>query len=210
MEGIEAAQENDTGQDPKGHSLVKAALAYLYRGEHGHAEAYLERESTILEEYVWMQWRWHFVLPRVLGELALAQGRYDDAWTYAAQSLDLATQSDSRKHMARAQRLQGEILAATVRLEVAVQTLTASMRLAKQIGTPREIWLGKAALGKVLMQLNRDKEAEAQFTQATQIIETIAADLRTPRLLDSLLNAAPVVELYDTLGRRLLRPPTAS
>ena len=67
--------------------------------------------------------------------------------------------------------------------------------------------MGKASLGKVLIRLNRDNEAEAQLAQAAQTIETIARELRTPRLRDCFLTAAPVVELYDTLGHR---PPPRS
>jgi hypothetical protein len=88
------------------------------------------------------------------------------------------------------------------RLEEAVQTLVAASCLAEQIGTPREVWLGRATLGKVLMQLDREQEAEAQFTQATQMIEAIAANLRTLPLRHSFLSATPVVDVYAALGHR--------
>jgi ATP/maltotriose-dependent transcriptional regulator MalT len=136
------------------------------------------------------------------GELALAEGRHDEAWTYATQSLEMATQTDSRKHMARAQRLQGEILAASGRLDDAAHALDASIRLAESLQTPREVWLGKAVLGKVLARLGREKDAEAHFIQATQTIETIADLLTTPRLLRSFLSAEPVMDIYRTLGHR--------
>jgi len=104
--------------------------------------------------------------------------------------------------VARAQRLQGDILAASGRLEEAAQALAASIHLAEHIQTPREVWLGKAALGKVLARLGRDKEAEAQLTQATQTIEAIAANLHTPRLRHSFLSAPPVLDIYAALGHR--------
>jgi hypothetical protein len=84
----------------------------------------------------------------------------------------------------------------------AAQALAASVHLAEHIQTPREVWLGKAALGKVLARLGRDKEAEAQLTQATQTIEAIAANLHTPRLHHSFLSAAPVLDIYAALGHR--------
>jgi tetratricopeptide (TPR) repeat protein len=155
----------------------------------------------LLEEDTWLRWRWHMPLLWARGALALAQGQHDDAWTYATQSLELAEQTGSRKHLVRTPHLQGDILAATARFDEAAQTLAASIRLAEHLGTPREVWLGK-----VLMRLHRDQEAEAQLAQAAQTIEALAADLRTPRLRHSFLNATPVVELYHTLGRR--PPPT--
>jgi hypothetical protein len=137
----------------------------------------------------------------------LAQGRLDEAWSFVTQSLELATQTDSRKHVVRAQLLQGDILAASGRLAEAAQTFTASVGLAEHIGTPREVWLGKAALGKILARLGREKDAEAHFIEAAQNVEEIAANLKTPRLRHSFRNATPIRELYRVLGHH---PPPAS
>ena len=202
LEGEEVALQFYPWPEPRGHSLVKAGLAYLYRGEHGPAEACFRRAEALLEVDTWLRWRWHIALLHALGELALTQGHHAQAWSYATQSLELATQTDSRKHVARAQRLQGDILAASGRLGEAAQALATSVQLAEQLQTPREVWLGQAALGKVLTRLGRDKEAEAQFTQAIQIIEAIATNLQAPRLHQSFLSAAPVLEVYTALGHR--------
>jgi len=202
LEGDEVAQQLSSWPEPRGHSLVKAGLAHMYRGEHGPADACLRRAEALLEADTWLRWRWQIALLHACGELALIQGHPDQAWTYAAQSLELATQTDSRKHIARAQRLQGDILAASGRLAEAVQTLATSVHVAEHLQTPREVWLGQAALGKVLAQLGRDQEAEAHLTQATHTIEAMAATLHTPRLRQSFLSAAPVLEMYAVLGHR--------
>jgi tetratricopeptide (TPR) repeat protein len=206
LEGDEVARRFHPWPEPRGHSLVKAGLAHFYRGEHGPAEVCLRRAEALLEADTWLRWRWHIALLHAFGEFALAEGRHDEAWVYAIQSLELATQTDSRKHVARAQRLQGDILAASGRLEEAAPVLAASIHLAEHIQTPREVWLGQAALGKALARLGRDKEAAAQLIQATQTIEAIAANLHTPRLHHSFLNAVPVLEVYTALGHR---PPSA-
>jgi tetratricopeptide (TPR) repeat protein len=202
LEGDEVAQRFHPWPEPRGHCLVKAGLAHVYRVEYSPAEACFRRAEALLEADAWLRWRWHMALLHALGELALTGGRHDEAWTCATQSLELATQTDSCKHMARAQRLQGEVLAASGRLEEAAQTLATSVHLAERLQTPREVWLGKAALGKVLTRLGRDKEAEAQLTQATQTIEAIAANLHTPCLYHSFLSAAPVLDIYAALGHR--------
>jgi class 3 adenylate cyclase/tetratricopeptide (TPR) repeat protein len=206
LEGDEVAQRLFPWPEPRGHSLVKAGLAYLYRGEHGPAEACFRRAEALLEADTWLRWRWQIALLHAFGELALAEGHPDQAWTYTTQSLELATQTDSRKHLARAQRLRGDILAASGRLDDAARALDASVRLGESLQTPREVWLGQAALGKVLARLGREQDAEARFLQAAQTIEAIASQLTTPRLRRSFLGAAPVVEVYRTLGRR---PPQA-
>jgi len=171
------------------------------------AEEFFRRAWTLLEEDAWYRWRWHIPLLRARGEMALAEGRLDEAWTYATQSLEMATQTDSRKHVAQAQRLQGEILAANGRPDEAARTLEASVRLAERLQTPREVWLGKASLGKLLARLGREKDAEVHFTQAAHTIEAIAEQLQTPSLRRSFLTAEPVVDIYRTLGQH---PPLAT
>ncbi len=137
----------------------------------------------------------------------MTEKRLEEARTYASQSLEMARESDAHKHMARAQRLQGRVLAALHRPDEAARALDGSVRLAQSLRTPREIWMGKLALGKVLAQLGREKEAEAQIVEAAQTIEAIADKLRTPDLRRSFLGGEPVLEVYRTLGRR---PPPAT
>lgn len=206
LEGDEVAQKLFPWPEPRGHSLLKAGLAHLYRGEHGPADEFFRRAWALLELDIWLRWRWHMPLLRARGELALAEGRHDEAWTHAEQSLQMATESDSRKHVARAQRLQGEILAAMGDLEGGARLLEESVQLAEAIKTPREVWLGKAALGKLLARMGRDKEAEAPLVQAAKVVEAALLKLETPRLRRSFATAEPVVEIYRTLGRR---PPEA-
>jgi tetratricopeptide (TPR) repeat protein len=206
LEADEVARKLWPWPEPRGHSLLKVGLAYLQQGEHGPAEEFFRRAWALLEADIFLRWRWHIPLLRARGELALAEGRRDEAWSFAMQSLEMATQTGSRKHVARAQRLQGEILMASGRLDDAVQVLEASVRLAERLQTPREVWLGKGALGKVLARLGREKEAEAHFILAAHTIEAIADKLQTPSLRRSFLTAEPVVDIYRTLGQR---PPPA-
>ncbi len=206
LEGDEVAQKVFPWPEPRGHSLLKVGLAHFHRGEHGLADEFLRRAWALLEEDTWYRWRWHIPLLRARGELALSEGRHDEAWTYAAESLEQATRTDSQKHVVRARMLQGEILAVSGRLAEGAELLGASVQLAERLGTPREVWIGKAALGRVLNRLGRDKEAEAHLAEAARTIEAIAGKLRTPSLHRSFLSAEPVLEIYRTLGRRPPEP----
>lgn len=136
LEGEESAQQYSAWPEPRGHCVVKAGLAYLQQGHHGHAEACFRRAETLIEADTWMRWQWHMALLRAWGELALAQGHPDDAWTYACQSFDLATRSHSRKHMARAQLLQGDVLRVGGRLGEAAHTLEAAIPCSQKIRGP--------------------------------------------------------------------------
>src|SRR6185295_9760143 len=145
-----------------------------YRGNHGSAERAFREAESLRELDTWGRWTWEISLWRSRGELLLTEAKYDEAWILASRSLEAATQCRQRKHVARALRLQGEIMAAQGRLADATRALTASLDQAHVIGTARESWIGHAALGRVLTRLGQDGEAEAQLTAAAHAIESIA------------------------------------
>ncbi len=207
LEADEIARTVWPWPEPRGHSLLKVGLAHLEKGQHGKAEEYLQRAWNLLELDTWYRWRWHIPLLRARGALALAERRFDDAWKFAAESLEMASRSDSRKHIARAMRLQGMVLAASGRLEDAAGALESSVTLTTQLGTHPDIWMAKSSLGQVLIKLGRDREAEEQFMSALRTLEDIANNLHTPGLKKALFASQPVAELYSALGRR---PPLAT
>jgi tetratricopeptide (TPR) repeat protein len=178
----------------------------VQRGELGRAEKLLLEAWELLERDEFTRWRWQIPLLHARGQLALARGRTDDAWKFATQSAELASTTVSRKHLARAQWLQGEILAADGRLEEAVRSFQQSADLARRIGTPREHWMAAAALGRALIRTGRDDDAQAQFELAAEQLDRIAKRLTAPKLRQAFVCAEPVLEIYRLLGRR---PPAS-
>lgn len=204
LEGDEVAQRLFPWPEPRGHCLVKLGVAHLQRGETGAADEALRRAWSLLERDSWARWRWHMPLLRARAELALSAGDLDDAWGFASQSLELATQTDSRKHIAHAKLVLGEIATAQDRLPEAEKLLRAAVSLAEHLGAARELWLSASALGQMLVHVGHDREAETYLTQAAQTVETIATDLGDTRLRTSFTRAEPVAEVYRQLGRRPL------
>ena len=202
LEGDEVAQKAFPWPEPRAHALIKVASAHLMRQDLEVAEDFLDRAAALLESDVWGRWRWHMVLLRVRGELALARGRFDEAWRYATESLQAAADSDAQKHVAAAERLQGEVLAAGARLPEAVEALTAAAARAGRLGTPRELWVASAALGGVLVRMGRDREAQHHHEHAAATLDAIGGGLTTPSLRRSFCGAERVREVYRAAGRR--------
>jgi class 3 adenylate cyclase/tetratricopeptide (TPR) repeat protein len=207
LEGHEAALKYFAWPEPRAHSLLKAGLAYFERADNGRAEEYFLQAWALLEGDDVLRWRWHIPLLHARGALALASGRYDEAWRFATESLELARKTYARKHETRAQRLQGEILAATGRLNEALPLLRASVTSAQKLQARREIWMGTLALGKAWVRLGRDKEAETAFKTSAETIESIAAALTTDAFIRSFRGAPPVCEVLQMFGRR---PPSGA
>ena len=201
------AEGNDAGRrfwpwpEPRGHSLWKLGLAHLYSGNHGAADRAFREAEALRDIDNWGRWTWEVSLWRSCGELALAEGRYDEASTWAGRSLEAATQCRQRKHVLRALMLQSHIMSAQGRLAEAAQQLTAALDQTRTLGMARESWMGRAALGHVFTRLGRDREAEAQLTAAADTIESIARTLVTPQLRQRFLAAEPVRDVFEKLKR---------
>jgi tetratricopeptide (TPR) repeat protein len=185
--------------------LLKAGLVHFERSDYARAEEFYLQAWGLLEGDDFARWRWHIPLLHARGALALARGLHEEAWRFATESLELARKTYAHKHEARAQRLQGEILAATGRLKESAPILEASVMLAQGLKVRRDEWMGALALGKLLTRLGKDKQAEVAFNTAAAAIESIAAALKTDVLVRSFLAAPPVLEAFKVLGRR---PPT--
>jgi class 3 adenylate cyclase/tetratricopeptide (TPR) repeat protein len=201
-EGDEVSKRFWPWPEPRGHSLWKLGVAHLYRDDHGRAEAAFREATSLLDVDVWGRWLWEISLVRSLGELALSQGRDEEALDYASRSLELATRCRHRKHAARARALQGRILAGRDRLEDAVTAFRDSLDVAEGLGTLREGWMGQAALAQALGRLGRDREAEVALARAGTALDAIVSKLTMPGLRDRFLEAEPVHEVYRLIGRR--------
>ena len=211
LEGDEAARRYSPWPEPRGHSLLKAGLVHLERADYGRAEEFFLRAWGLLEFDNVSRWRWHIPLLHARGALALARADYDRAWTFATESLDLARKTCARKHELRALRLQGEVLAATGRVPEALPIIQSSLGLAQKLRTRRDVWITAASLGKTLMRLGRDREAESAFKTSADTIELIVVGLQTESFIQSFLAAPSVREVFKLLGREApsvaARPP---
>jgi tetratricopeptide (TPR) repeat protein len=208
LEGDETAREySPVWPEPRGHSLLKAGLVHLERTDYDRAEDFFLRAWGLLDKDDFVRWRWHIPLLHARGALALARRHQDEAWRFATESLELARKTYARKHEVRALRLQGEILAASGHINQGLPLIEASVALAQELQTRRDIWMGRLALAKTLIRLGKDKEAEASLKTAAATIESIAAALKTDSLVRSFLSAAPVLEIFQALGRL---PPTVA
>jgi tetratricopeptide (TPR) repeat protein len=201
LEADEIARSVWPWPEPRGHSLLKVGLAHFEKDEHAKATHYLQCAWDLLEQDTWSRWRWHIPLLRARGALALSEGRFDEAWKYANESLEMATRTDSRKHVVRAQQLRGEVLAARGKLDEAAGVLDSSVALALRLKAAPDVWQTCLALGKVLHNLGRENEAEARLTKAAGTVEAIAQNLRTLSLRRSFISARPMLDLYNLLHR---------
>ncbi|HET7407619.1 MAG TPA: hypothetical protein VFJ21_10855 [Mycobacteriales bacterium] len=119
-------------------------------------------------------WRQRVRLDWVRAEVALLDGRPDDAVEAAGDAVGRAEQARAPRHVAKGLLFQG-----VARLEAgspaAVETLRRAATLAEGLGALPVSWPARALLGALL---GDDPEAAASFAAAREAVSAIADDLR--------------------------------
>jgi hypothetical protein len=151
-----AADAVGLGDVPAAHDHLSAARALT----DGHAE--------------W--WRQRVRVGWVQAEVALIEGRPDDAVVSAAASVDLAEQSGAPRHVAKGLLFQGVAQVETGRHDEAAALLRRAGLLAESLGTLPLLWPARAVLG-ALVGAGDEQESQRCLRSARRAVELIAADL---------------------------------
>src|SRR5262249_4106612 len=125
---------------------------YLLLGDLEQAQRYLEKvyhDAQQQEKWgeEWMKWRYSQHLYHSLGELWLTKGDAAQALEFADECLKLAEPTMSRKNLDKGCGLRGQALLARGQGEQAEAALARALTLAREIGTPPQLWKAYQALG---------------------------------------------------------------
>jgi hypothetical protein len=130
-----------------------------------------------------MKWRYTLHLYVSLGEHWFARGDHRRAVEYAERSLTLARPTRSRKYIARALRLFGDVARVERRWGDAERVLGESLGEVRAIHHPTETWQTEFALARLSAAAGRRDDAAAMLATARQSIERMGVGVRDPRLL---------------------------
>jgi len=199
--GIEVALE-------EGDDAEKISNARLNWGDSLISEGRLEEAHDILSKVEpvirsprpqdrWMHWRFsqHYFLAQ--GELCLTEGDYARAISLADECLQLAEPSDSKKYIVKARRLRGQALRGQGETKPGMEDLETAARIATQIGNPAQAWKSYAALAAALHEDNRASEAHQAQTQAREITNQVAQELRNESLQNTFIKAQEIQAIRD-------------
>ena len=126
--------------------------------------------------------------------LALDLGRLDAAEQAFSEALAVATRVENRREILHARLYRGETILRAGDLARAREDFTASLALARDLGTPEEEW--KALFGLARTQPGTTV-AQDDLVQAVATIERIRESIRVPSLRSDFLNDKR--EVYDAL-----------
>jgi class 3 adenylate cyclase/tetratricopeptide (TPR) repeat protein len=192
------------------YGTINLADTRLSRGEAGAARQVLEAADERLRTGFFdsHKWKWTIRVALAFARLELMERRLDAADRHLAAGLEIAGRTESRKHIAVARRLRGEILFAAGRVDPAVAELRAAVAEAEAIQCPHLVWEHAALLGHVLARAGREAEAHPALASAVAALEGVMPRIPDPRLRQTLLASEPVARLRDDAGRLGLAAPS--
>jgi tetratricopeptide (TPR) repeat protein len=145
----------------------------------------------------WMKWRYSTHLFASLGELWLARGEPARAEEFAAQCLEIATRTNSRKYVVKGWRLLGEIALARRQWDEAEKALQQALTIAQVIGNPTQLWKTHLTYGHLYTAIRKPEMAQQSYGAARDVLERVKGSLRDPGLRASLENSPLMRRVYD-------------
>src|SRR5262249_25562746 len=145
----------------------------------------------------WMKWRYSVHLFSSLGELWLARGEPAKAGEFAAQCLEIATRTNSRKYVVKGWRLLGEIALTRRQWDGAEGWLRQALTLAQAVGNPTQLWKTHLTLGRLYAEARRPDQARQAYQAAREVIERVKVSLQDPGLRASLARSPLFQPVYN-------------
>ena len=121
-------------------------------------------------------WRQRVRLDWVRAEVALLEGRPEDAERLAHAAVELAEHSGAPRHVAKGLLFQGVAQVEAGRPDEAAATLRRAALLAESLGTVPLLWPVRAMLAALLAE-RQPAESERSLLAARRAVEAVAADL---------------------------------
>jgi class 3 adenylate cyclase/tetratricopeptide (TPR) repeat protein len=149
----------------------------------------------------WMRWRYSIHLFASLADLRLARGDFAKAREAADQCLELATRTNSRKYLAKAWRVRGEIALARRQWDEAQAAFRQALGIGQRIGAPTHLWKTHFALGRLHAETKVPESASASYEAARGVVDQLMARLRNPGLRASLEDSPSVRQIRELAER---------
>ena len=155
------------------------------------------------------RWRWSIHVGAYLAETLMVLGRPGEALAQIERSLAGARATGSKKYIARAHALRGEIALASGQWAEAEADLTEGLTLARRIGYPTLTWQCAHALSRTLAARGeRDRPARDGIERAHEMarfaadtIRSVADRLTDPSLATTFLAWSRVRAVQEDLDR---------
>jgi tetratricopeptide (TPR) repeat protein len=195
-------RRGDPGTQP--NAELNLAEIFIARGELDHAQDQYDAVFRYWKDPSgshWMRFRYSIRMFAGMGELALARGDMALAQSHAAQCLEMAGRTGSRKHLVKGWRLMADIASAERRAADAEGGYRKAVELAHALGNPVQAWKADLALGCFLQQAGRPGEAGPVLERALAVMQRVGGALGRDELRAAFEKNPERKRLQDLVAR---------
>jgi hypothetical protein len=194
-EGVQLAREMDM-LEAEANALINLGRDYRELGEIERAFEHLQAAERLCNQNLKFNWRYQIRLQAELASYWIVQGDLKTASSRATASLQVAGNTQSRKHMAWALKLLADIAALEDRVADSQHGYAAALATLESHPCPVIEWKILKAWADAAKPLQDATARVDLLARARAIVESLADALRDDALRQRFLEAKAVRELY--------------
>jgi tetratricopeptide (TPR) repeat protein len=164
------------------NSQINLALNHLGLGEPDRARDHLSAAETLLADDEWFRWVYTIRFHAAFAEYWLLKGDPAKADRCAKASLELASTTRRRKHIAWARKLLGDVAVMEDRPREAVTSYHAGLSELQHHPCPSVQWKISAALAATHAKLHQSEETTRWRAETQRLLLELGASIREGRL----------------------------
>jgi tetratricopeptide (TPR) repeat protein len=193
LEGVQVAR-GFGDVEAECNSQINAARDYLTLGEPENAWEHLQQAHARCAQDVWFRWIYY---PRLQAETAsywIARGDFRQAFPCARASLEQAERTLSRKRMAWAHKLLGDIAMLEDRPEAGRREFEAALQILERHSCPTIEWPIMRAAAGAARALGDSATRDELLARGRAVVQTLADSVRDDALRRRFLASKPIVD----------------
>jgi tetratricopeptide (TPR) repeat protein len=181
--------------EAEANAQINLGHDYLMLGEPARAFEHLQEAQRLYGQDVWFRWRYNLRLQAELASYWIARGDLQAAASHATASLQGAQATLSRKHVAWAHKLLGDIAALEERVLDGQRSYATALAVLQGHPCPTIEWKILKAAAE-LARRQKDDSASAEFLgRSRAVVQSLANALQDDDLRQGFLAAEPVRDL---------------
>jgi tetratricopeptide (TPR) repeat protein len=194
-ESVRRAQEFGNAE-AEANAHVNLGHDYLALGEPARAFEHFQQAERISNQDVWFRWRYQLRLQAELASYWTTRGDLKAAAVHAAAALQVAEATLSRKYLAWAHKLLGDIAVREERLDAGQRSYAAALAVLERHPCPTIEWKILKAAAETSKYQKNDTARDAFRGRGLAVVQSLAASIHDDRSRQQFLTAEAVRELH--------------
>jgi tetratricopeptide (TPR) repeat protein len=195
-EGVQLARE--TGMlEGEANSHLNLGHDYLELGELVRALEHLQTAERLCCQNLKFSWRYQIRLQAELASYWIARGDVKAAGAHATASLQGAEATLSRKHLAWAHKLLGDIAALEERVEDGQRYYATALSVLQRHPCPTIEWKILKAAAELARRQRNDSASAEYLGRSRAVVQSLADGLHEDKLRQGFLAAKAVRDLFS-------------